>query len=399
MTDHATCLGCGLACDDIAVTVQGGAIAEARNACALGVAWFGDGRVSAKARVGAADVDPARALDEASLLLLGAKRPLVYLAPDMGNDTYGAATAIADVLHAMLDSVTTTGLSGAGVLAAQARGRTTATFAEVRNRADLIVFWGVDPGVRYPRFQSRIAPQPMGMFVNGGRRVIAVDVGGSKGPGDTTERWTFSAEEEGAALALVRAAVAGNTVTSTSPLAGRAAALAKALMGGKYVGIIVDGETEPEQEALLAVSEALNGPTRCALVTLRGGGNRVGADAVLTWQTGYPMAIDFARGVPRYVPHDPWGTFDVALVVGSMAGIPTDVAARLTGMTHIVIGPRASAAGGASVAIDTGVAGIHDGGVAVRADDIPVPLRASLPDAAPSAVAMVRALLAKVAPR
>jgi formylmethanofuran dehydrogenase subunit B len=402
--DHVTCLGCGLACDDIAVRVQGGAIVEAGNACSLGVQWFGDGRVPAQARVGSADVEASRALDEASLLLLGAKRPLVYLAPDMANDTYGAATAVADVLHALLDTVTTVGASGAGVLAGQARGRTTATFSELRNRADVIVFWGVDPATRYPRFQSRIAPGPAGMLLTGARRVIAVDVGGAKGPADASERLAFSAEEEAAALALLRAAVVGNAVTSSSSLALRAATLAKSLSAAKYLAIIVDGETAADQEGLLALSEALNGPTRSAIVMLRGGGNRAGADAVLTWQTGYPMAVDFARGVPRYVPHDgaearlARGVVDVALVVGSMAALPPAVREGLGRVTCIVIGPRASASG-CQVTIDTGVAGIHDGGAAVRADDMPLPLRAPLPDTAPSAAALVRALLAKVAPR
>jgi len=47
MTDrtvaNVTCLGCGCACDDITVVVKQGRIAETRNACALGAAWFGDG--------------------------------------------------------------------------------------------------------------------------------------------------------------------------------------------------------------------------------------------------------------------------------------------------------------------------------------------------------------------
>jgi formylmethanofuran dehydrogenase subunit B len=110
------------------------------------------------------------------------------------------------------------------------------------------------------------------------------------------------------------------------------------------------------------------------------------------------MAIDFARGVPRYVPLDgatrqlARGEIDVALVVGSTAGL------QFGGAQCIVIGPRASESPfPVAVAIDTGVAGIHDGGAAVRADDMPLPLRAPLAGTAPSASAMVRALLAKVA--
>ena len=401
MTASATCLGCGLACDDIDVIVKDGAITEARNACALGTRWFGDGRVPTRAADGA--------IDKAAALLRSARRPLVYLAPDMANDTYGAAAAVADVLHALLDTVTTVGPTGAGVLAGQVRGRTTSTFAEIRNRADLIVFWGVDPSVRYPRFQSRIAPGPAGMFLTGARRVIAVDIGAAVGPADATERVAFTDAEEAAALALVRAAVVGNAVPP-SPLATRAAGLAKSLTAAKYVALVVDGEASAYQEALLALSEAVNGPTRCGIAVLRAGGNRAGADSVLTWQTGYPMAVDFARGVPRYVPLDgadrqlARGEIDVVLVVGSSAGIPDAVRAHLGGTTCIVVGPRASESGfPVAVALDTGIAGIHDGGAVVRADDMPLPLRASLPGAAPSASALVQALLgallAKVATR
>jgi formylmethanofuran dehydrogenase subunit B len=40
----------------------------------------------------------------------------------------------------------------------------------------------------------------------------------------------------------------------------------------------------------------------------------------------------------------------------------------------VVIGPRASAATEARVAIDTGVAGIHEPGIGYRMDEVPLPL-------------------------
>src|SRR5256885_17103240 len=80
------------------------------------------------------------------------------------------------------------------------------------------------------------------------------------------------------------------------------------MTAARYVAIVADSEpglvpADPARaEALVALAQALNGPTRCALSTLRGGGNRSGADAVLTWQTGFPFAVDFARGYPTYRP-------------------------------------------------------------------------------------------------
>jgi hypothetical protein len=46
----------------------------------------------------------------------------------------------------------------------------------------------------------------------------------------------------------------------------------------------------------------------------------------------------------------------------------------------VAIGPRVSVSPFASgpVAIDTGVAGIHEAGLALRMDDVPVPVRAPL---------------------
>jgi formylmethanofuran dehydrogenase subunit B len=133
---------------------------------------------------------------------------------------------------------------------------------------------------------------------------------------------------------------------------------------------------------------------------LRDGGNRSGADAMLTAHTGYPVAVDFARGYPRYRPHDgtatalmAHGEVDAVIVVGSAAAIPDDVRASMAQLPGVVIGPRATSAkpGPHHVALDTGVAGIHDGGVALRLDDVPLPLR-PLVTGPPATAAVVSAL-------
>jgi formylmethanofuran dehydrogenase subunit B len=65
----------------------------------------------------------------------------------------------------------------------------------------------------------------------------------------------------------------------------------------------------------------------------------------------------------------------------------------------VLVGPRASEAGfPARVAIDTGVAGIHEGGTAYRMDDVPLPLRPPL-GAPRGAAETLAALLAAVQAR
>ena len=103
----------------------------------------------------------------------------------------------------------------------------------------------------------------------------------------------------------------------------------------------------------------------------------------MTWQTGYPAGVDFARGYPLYRPHDGAAArlsrhhVDGALVLGSVALIPADIVTSLTQVPCAVIGPRASesALAGCGALIDTGVAGIHGGGSAIRMNDVPLPLR------------------------
>jgi len=403
MTEHVTCLGCGCACDDIAVVVKRGRIAEASNACTLGAAWFGDGVVPAEIRVDGRAATLERAIGKAAELLTGAARPLVYIAGDVSCEVQREAVAIGDHLHAAVDSLAAT--AAGAVLAGQRRGRATATLGEIREHADLVVFWGVDPGERYPRFVARYATAPGDLGKT--RRVVAVDVGASRGPKDADVRVAIAPSDEVDAIGVMRATVAGRDASAAR--FASAVDLARRMMQARYTAIVADGEPgaraiDPDRaEALIAIGQALNGPARCTLCTLRAGGNRSGADAVLTWQTGFPFAVDFAGGPPRYRPgagsaealladHE----IDAALVIGAPATIPGPVADALVRIPIAVAGPRAStSAVRPVVAIDTGVAGIHEGGTAFRMDDVPLPLRASL-EGPRAALDVVRALRDKL---
>ncbi|HYL57176.1 MAG TPA: hypothetical protein VEU73_16515, partial [Gemmatimonadales bacterium] len=322
---------------------------------------------------------------------------------DVSCEAQREAIAIGDRLHAAVDSVAAT--AAGAVLAGQRRGRATATLGEIREHADLVVFWGVDPDERYPRFVARYAMAPGDLGKP--RTVVAVDVGAGRGPKDADLRVAIAPSDEVDAIGAMRATVAGR---AASPARfGSAVDLSRRMMQARYTAIVVDGEPgagaiDPDRaEALVALGQALNGPTRCALCTLRAGGNRSGADAVLTWQTGYPFAVDFAGGPPRYRPaggsaealladHE----IDAALVIGTPATIPGPVREGLGRIPVVIIGPRAStSAVRPAVAIDTSVAGIHEGGTAFRMDEVSLPLRASL-DGPRAALDVVRALRDKL---
>ena len=154
----ATCLGCGCTCDDIEVVVNRSSIVETRNTCPLGARWFGTGASPARARVDGHDVALTEAVEQAAQILSDAGCPHVLLGPDVSCDTYAEAVAFADTLRARIDLLAPESIT-ATVLATQERGITSATLGEIRNRADVLLFWAVDPAVNYPRYLSRYAPR------------------------------------------------------------------------------------------------------------------------------------------------------------------------------------------------------------------------------------------------
>ena len=153
----ATCVGCGCACDDIEVAVFGGALESLTGTCRLGDAWFAErtADVPPPARVNGRAVDMAEAIDVSAAILREARLPLVCGLGQTDCESQRAAVALAEAIGAVIDPAGPPGDGVAGA-ASQAVGLSTATFGEVRNRADLVVAWRADPVATHPRLMPRL---------------------------------------------------------------------------------------------------------------------------------------------------------------------------------------------------------------------------------------------------
>jgi formylmethanofuran dehydrogenase subunit B len=260
----------------------------------------------------------------------------------------------------------------------------------LKHRADVVVFWGVDPTKRYPRFIER--------FVSGSpafakqRKTIAIDVGEAMGPNGCVERLAVPPDREVDALTAARAVVRDRHMLAQGESLSNVTELTSRLLAeARYVAIVFDAEPDSTPrdpdlpEALIAFSQALNTRLRAALFGLRAGGNRNGFESLLTWQTGYPFSVSFASGAPRYESDETTserlarGRYDAVLVVGSTNALPLSIVGELRKRPTVIIGPRASeTAFAAEVAIDTGVPGIHDDGLVLRMDDVPFEVQGML---------------------
>ncbi len=280
------------------------------------------------ARAFGRDVSLDEAIAAGAALLTRARLPLVYGLVESTVEAQREAVALARRLAGALD--TAASAAHAGALAAfQAAGALTTSLGEMRRRADLVLFWGLDPDGVEPGFVARYAPP------RAGRVRIAVDVGPAAGPPGVEERLRIPPEREVECLLALRAFLRGRRVepAAAAPLGlplDALRGLARRLSASAYGIIVSDGEPPSERrDPLCAVT--LNALPRQArersrlrsLLVRRG--NSVGADNVLTWLTGFPAAIRFGPDGARF---DPSGSSaeallasrraDAALVVGAL---------------------------------------------------------------------------------
>jgi formylmethanofuran dehydrogenase subunit B len=155
-------------------------------------------------------------------------------------------------------------------------------------------------------------------------------------------------------------------------------------------------------EAVLTLVRDLNTRNRFVALTLGGPGNSAGADAVMTWQAGFPIAVDFRRGYPREVDGDvrletllASAGADAALIVAddlpSLWTAPVRDALRET--PTIILGPGATdPARPTTVSIATSTYGIHAAGTVVRSDGLSLPLRPAVPSPLPTDRAVLVAI-------
>ena len=399
----ATCTSCGCLCDDIDLHTEDGRIVRAERACRLGREWFfgyhGDSHITALVDGRPASMDEA--VEAAASILARADLPLIY---GLGNSTcesQRAAIMLAEDIGGVVDTHTSM-THGPSKLGAQLVGKVTCTLGEVRNRADLLIYWGSNPVETHPRHLTRYAYTPTGKFVPGGRHdrtMILVDVQNTLSARAADQFLQIQPGTDFELLTVLRAIVRDQKVdadllAATGLTLDRAtelvAQMKRARLGVFFFGTGLSRTRGRHMNvaALHSLTMALNGFTKFAAIPMRDLGNDVGADNVMSWLTGYPVGVDFSRGYPRSNP----GEFtavdllarreaDAALIVAAdpWSTMPEAAVEHLETIPHVVIDRAGSAPRmNARVQFVTASPGINAPGTAYRMDWVPVSMRAAL---------------------
>jgi formylmethanofuran dehydrogenase subunit B len=418
--EDVACTVCGCVCDDLRMTVEGNRIIRAEGACHLAEQWFLDQNSE---QPPAAELDGRacplpQAIDAAAAILRDSRAPLIYGLSRSSTAGQREAVHLADMLGAVIDT-TASLCHGPSIMAIQSVGESTCSLGEIRNRADLVIFWGVDPARSHPRHRERYSVDPRGEFVPGGRSdrtVVVIDIEPTETAFAADRFLPIAPGRDFEAIWALRAMVRGLPVKDgvdcgiSLDALGELAELMKSCRCGVVffgLGLSRRGLGHLNVEALLRLVAELNAHTRFHARRMRIPGDVTGADTVLCWQTGYPFSVSLSRRYPRYNP----GEFsaddllsrrdvDACLFVGSegIGKMSPRAIRHLREIPTIVLDhPTVRSPLESRVRLTTAVYGIHRPGTAYRMDEVPIPLRPVLSCDYPSDADVLRRIREGVA--
>ena len=410
IVEDATCTFCGCVCDDINLHVKGHQIVKAQRACVLGTSWFLNHDIEDRPPC-LIKGEPASVEDGikyAAEILANAKYPLTYGLSDTTTESQRVAVGICDWIGGLVDT-TTSVCHGPSGMAFQGVGEVTASLGEVRNRGDMIIFWGSNPAESHPRHFTKYSLMPKGMFLPNGRKdrtCVVVDVRKTKSAKaadiflqikprrDFEALWTLRALAQD--IELNPEKVLDETGIELSVWQDLMERMKAAQFGVIFfgMGVTMTRGKHANSEALLALTRDMNKHTRFVCKPNRGHGNVTGADNVVAWRTGYPFGVNLSRGYPRFNPGEytasdvlARGEADAAMIIASdpMANFSQPAREHLKSIPYVALDPKETpTTRHATVAFAVATYGINVPGTVYRMDDIPIPLRPAFESPFPS---------------
>ncbi len=389
---NVTCPFCGLACDDLTLAKSALGLSVMKNGCAIAATSFRElgssDALKAAPRLSGRATTLNHAIAAAANILADAKAPLIT---GFGTDVGGARAtlALADRIGAVVDHMNMPAKLH-NLLTLQNGGWITTTLAEVKNRADFILFIGAGVLQRFPRFLERVVWPKDAMFVDPGSTRKIVFLGDIENLSVTSSFPITRLHCENSALPRIvpalRALVNGQPLGATqfAPSDQQCLqALAQQMRQARY-GVIVwvapDFDFPHGELTIQTIAEMikdLNRTTRFAGLPLGGSDGDFSANGTQTWQTGFPMRSRYAKNGLDYDPHRhssdaliAANEIDALLWISSFNGSRT---APHTDIPSIVLGtPNMKFKREPDVFIPIATPGIHHAGHFIRADKVVV---------------------------
>lgn len=316
VTKNVSCPFCGILCDDLVIQNEENHLKVLKNGCLKSKAIIQKDIAKASAQLKGKNVSLDEAIDHASNILKKSHAPLFA---GLGTEVSGMRKVmeLADKTGAILDHMHGDGLIR-NILVLQDLGWLTTTMAEIKNRADLVIFAGTD-ATNFPRFYERVIWNKNSMFIKNSEEKDIVYIGdnldskpGISPNGKRPIHLKCKTEEIGEIISSLHA-LASEATLDVKEVAGikisTLKALAEKMKTTKY-GVIVWAPSEldiPHAELTIQnfceTVKYLTRFTRFAGFSLGGNDGGMSAIGVSAWQSGYPLRVNFNKGYPDYDAH------------------------------------------------------------------------------------------------
>ncbi|SFM18420.1 formylmethanofuran dehydrogenase subunit B [Methanolobus profundi] len=317
------CPVCGGSCDDVQVNLdkKNGTI-DVQNACKMGNAKFQEVvshhrilkptiRENGKVK----DVSWDEALEMAADILVNSKKPFFFLGSETSCEAQEVGLHIAEYLGGLADSNATI-CHGPTVMGIQESGMVGATAGQAKNRADMIVYWGVNALESMPRHMSRYGVFPRGYWTKRGRfdrTMVTVDprVTPTAAASDLHVQLNPNSDYEllSAMFTILNGkephpSVEEITGVPISVMKQTVEMMKESNFVAIYVGLGVSSSYGKHRNIEIALNfvKEMNNYTKCNIGALRGHCNVAGFNQLASYLYGYPFGLDFTKGYPRYNP-------------------------------------------------------------------------------------------------
>jgi formylmethanofuran dehydrogenase subunit B len=420
----ALCPFCGCLCDDLTIVVENNKITDIKNACKVGSAKImGHHRIEAPMmradkRSEFKEVSYEEAINEAAKILSNSKRPLMYGWASAVCEVHKKGILLAEEVGAIIDN-TATVCHAPSTLAVHEKGLPTATLGQIKNRADVIVFWGSNPVHAHPRHMGRYSVFAKGLFQEKGRKgrkVIVVDVRKTETAAMADEFVQVQQGSDYLVISALRAILSGQADVVPESVGGvpkeQLAKLVDTLKAAKFGGVFFGmGLTQSISRyknidnAISLITE-LNSFTKYVITPMRGHYNVTGFGQVCSWETGFATAVDFARGAPYYNPGETAANdvllrkeTDAAMIIAGDAGahFPADSVRHLARIPVVQIDPYWNPTTEVSnVVIPVAICGVEVAGTAYRMDGVSLRMRKMVEPTLPTDVEVLERITERV---
>ncbi|MCX9014447.1 MAG: formylmethanofuran dehydrogenase subunit B, partial [Candidatus Methanoperedens sp.] len=337
------------------------------------------------------------AIDKAAEILAGSKRPLLYGWASALCEAHKKGILLAEELGAVIDN-TATVCHAPSALAVHEKGAPTATLGQIKNRADVIIFWGCNPVQAHPRHMGRYSVFSRGFFSGKGRRgrkVIVVDVRKTDTANMADEYIQVQYGSDYLIISALRAILSGHEDVVPDRVGGVAkedlvklvGILKEAKFGTLFFGMGLTQSTSRYKNIDNAISlvTELNSFNKFIMMPMRGHYNVTGFGQVCAWETGFTTAVDFSSGAPYYNPGETAANdllyrkeADAAMIIAGDAGahFPANSVRELAKIPVIQVDPYWNPTTEiANVVIPTAISGVEVEGTAYRMDCVSLRMR------------------------